>query len=235
MSENRKQILLGKGLTKRYPTPAGTLTVFENLDFSVAEGEFISIVGPSGVGKSTLLHILGCLDRATEGTLQLDGVEVGRLDESRMTQVRNRAFGFVFQFHHLLSEFTSEENVMMPALVGGTSRGEARERARALLEQMGVGERGHHYPAQLSGGEQQRVAIARALINQPRVLFLDEPTGNLDEATGQRVFDVLRARREALGVATVLVTHNPGLARTAHRLLELSHGGLRPVGDASNL
>ena len=232
---NGQQILFAQGLKKCYETAVGPLTVFENLDFALWSGEFVAIIGPSGVGKSTLLHILGCLDRATEGTLSLDGREVGKLDESRMTQVRNRAFGFVFQFHHLLAEFTSVENVMMPALVAGVGRTEARERAVALLEQMGVADRGHHYPAQISGGEQQRVAIARALINQPRVLFLDEPTGNLDEKTGQRVFDVLRARQEALGVATMLVTHNPGLARPAQRVLELPRGGLRPAGDASTL
>ena len=232
---DRPIILEARGLAKRYTTRAGTLEVFRAVDLAVREGEFTSIIGASGVGKSTLLHILGCLDRATDGQVFLDGREVGRLDESAMTRVRNRAFGFVFQFHHLLPEFTSVENVMMPALIRGVSFPEARSAAEALLEQMGGGERGHHYPAQLSGGAQQRMAIARALINQPRVLFLDEPTGNLDEKTGDRVFDVLRRRQAELGVATVLVTHNPVLARSAHRVLEMSNGGLKPAPDEANL
>jgi lipoprotein-releasing system ATP-binding protein len=221
-----KVILEARGLSKEYVTKAGSLSVFSGMDFIIREGEFVGIVGQSGVGKSTLLHILGCLDRASSGQLSLDGKSVGQLPEREMTRIRNRAFGFVFQFHYLLPEFTSLENVMMPALVAGKSRKEAAKDAHAILCEMEVEDRGHHYPAQLSGGEQQRMAIARALINQPRVLFLDEPTGNLDTKTGWKVFELLQRRQEQLGVSTVLVTHNAQLSRHCHRVLEMSDGSL---------
>jgi lipoprotein-releasing system ATP-binding protein len=203
------------------------LEILRGVALSVGSGEAVSIVGASGAGKSTLLHILGALDRPTAGEVLLGGRPVAGLDDEALATVRNRHVGFVFQFHHLLREFTALENVMMPALVGGAALGEARTRARDLLEAVGVSHREDHKPRQLSGGEQQRVAVARALVNRPLVLLADEPSGNLDTQTSDRLHDLLFELREERGLSMVLVTHNRELAERADRTLLLAGGRLQ--------
>ncbi len=205
------------------------LSVLQGIDFRVESGEAVSIIGSSGAGKSTLLHILGALDRPGGGEVLLGGRTVGDLDDESLAELRNRHVGFVFQFHHLLREFTALENVMMPALVAGTELAEARDRARELLDAVGVRGREEHKPRQLSGGEQQRVAVARALVNRPLVLLADEPSGNLDNETSARLHDLLFGLREERALSMVLVTHNLELARRADRVLLLERGGLHPA------
>jgi len=203
--------------------------VLRGLGLTVSGGETLSIVGPSGSGKSTLLHLLGGLDRPTSGTVRLGGRDLSGLDDRGLAAMRNRHVGFVFQFHHLLRDFSAAENVMMPRLVAGEGREEARRRASRLLDQVGLGGRLAHRPAELSGGEQQRVAVARALVNEPPLLLADEPSGNLDVDTSERLHDLLFAMVEEHGSALVLVTHNRDLAGRAGRRLRLSGGRLEPV------
>ncbi len=203
--------------------------VLRGLDLRVSPGETLSIAGPSGSGKSTLLHLLGGLDRPTSGTIRLGGRDLTGLDDRGLADLRNRHVGFVFQFHHLLRDFSAVENVMMPRLVGGASRSSARRRAARLLEQVGLGGREAHRPAELSGGEQQRVAVARALVNEPPLLLADEPSGNLDVDTSQRLHDLLFSMVEEHGSALVLVTHNRDLADRAARRLRLVEGRLEPA------
>jgi lipoprotein-releasing system ATP-binding protein len=186
----------------------------------------VAIVGASGAGKSTLLHIVGALDRPSAGEVRLGGEPVAGLGDVQLAALRNRHVGFVFQFHHLLREFTALENVMMPRLIGGASRGAARERARALLATVGLSGREEHKPTELSGGEQQRVAVARALANEPLVLLADEPSGNLDTKTSTQLHDMLFRVREEEGLSMVLVTHNRELAERADRILHLADGHL---------
>lgn len=202
------------------------IVVLDHLELAVHSGEVVAIVGQSGVGKSTLLHILGTLDRPTSGRVSFGGRDVFALDERAQARFRNREIGFVFQFHHLLPDFSAVENVMMPALIDGVRRSEAYRRARALLERVGLSERLEHRPGQLSGGELQRVAIARALVMAPRAVLADEPTGNLDPETAAGVHDLLLELNREQGVTFVLVTHNEELARLAHRALHLVHGKL---------
>jgi len=214
-------------LTKSFDSGGRTLTVIDDVSFDVAAGETCAIVGPSGSGKTTLLGLCAGLDRPSSGTVTLCGVDLNPLDEDERAEVRNQYVGFVFQTFRLLPTLTARENVMVPAELRDTS--DARERAAALLDEVGLGDRLGHYPSQLSGGEQQRVAMARAFINEPRVLFADEPTGNLDAETAERTEDVLFRLNETAGTTLVLVTHDQELAHRTRRTLSLRGGQV--VGD----
>jgi lipoprotein-releasing system ATP-binding protein len=202
------------------------VSVLTGLDLEVPEGEMLAITGASGVGKSTLLHVLGTLDRPDGGSVRVAGDDVFGLDEKRLREFRNRTLGFVFQFHHLLPEFTAMENVMMPLLIGRVPAGEARQQAGALLEELGMTPRADHRPGALSGGEQQRVAVARALVRSPRAVLADEPSGNLDRETGDRLHDLLRRLNRERGITVVVVTHNERLSASADRTLRLEGGKL---------
>ena len=202
----------------------GRICVLDGVDLDVGRGESVSIIGQSGTGKSTLLHVLGALDLPESGEVRIGGQAVGRMAEDALALLRNRSVGFVFQFHHLLREFTALENVMMPQQIAGESVRAARDRARELLDSVGLGSRLDHTPARLSGGEQQRVAVARALANRPLLVLADEPSGNLDPETSERLHDLLFRVGEVEGAAMVLVTHDLGLAARAGRVLRL-HGG----------
>jgi lipoprotein-releasing system ATP-binding protein len=219
-------LIVASELVKGYRSPAGYLPVLRGLSLEVAQGEMLAIVGASGVGKSTLLHVLGTLDRPEGGRLAIAGEETLGLPEARLRAFRNRTLGFVFQFHHLLPEFTALENVMLPALIARLPEAEARQRAETLLAELGIAERGAHRPGALSGGEQQRVAVARALVQSPRALLADEPTGNLDRDTGERLHALLRRLNRERGITLVLVTHNDSLAASCDRRLRLAEGRL---------
>lgn len=210
------------------------IRVLRGVDLAVTGGETIAIVGPSGSGKSTLLHILGGLDTPTDGEVQVGGKALADLSDLELARIRNRYVGFVFQFHHLLRDFSALENVMMPQLIAGAPPGKARQRALELLAMIGLQDRAAHRPAKLSGGEQQRVAVARALANEPPVLLADEPSGNLDIDTSERLHDVLFALVRDHGTALVVVTHNPSLAGRTDRILQLRGGVLEPVGGAGS-
>jgi len=205
------------------------LPILMGVDLEVRVGEVVAITGASGAGKSTLLHLLGGLDRPTSGEVTLDGLRFSGLEEPELAEVRNRRLGFVFQFHHLLREFTALENIMMPLLIGGVEGRLARARAEGLLREVGLEERGKHKPPQLSGGERQRVAVARALATDPLVLLADEPSGNLDNQTATGLHDLFFRLRDEREFAVVLVTHNRELARRADRVLWLHDGLLHPV------
>ena len=212
------------GLTKTFSGPAGDVEVLRGIDISVAEGEMVAIVGASGVGKSTLLHILGTLEKPSTGSVLYGTTDVSELTEQELTKFRNQKIGFVFQFHHLMPEFSALENTVMPALIGGASFQEAQERGTALLEELGVGHRALHRPGELSGGEQQRVAVARALMLEPKVVLADEPTGNLDTSTGENLFDLLRHINEKHRTTFLIATHNEALAGRCHRVLQMRDG-----------
>jgi lipoprotein-releasing system ATP-binding protein len=229
MSETPRTLLSARAITKSYKTAAGDVPVLGGVDLEVAVGEMVAITGASGVGKSTLLHVLGTLDRPDGGSLHVDGEDVLALPEPRRCAFRNRTLGFVFQFHHLLPEFSALENVAMPLLVAQRPLEEAQARARALLEELGLTPRADHRPGALSGGEQQRVAVARALAMSPRALLADEPTGNLDRATGQRLHDLLQSLSRQHRLSVVVVTHNEELARGCDRVLRLDGGKLNAV------
>ena len=213
-------MIQAKGIKKSF----GDLKVLKGLDFSVDKAEVVSIMGASGAGKSTLLQILGTLSSPDSGSLVIDGVDVLSLGDKELAAFRNRRIGFVFQFHHLLPEFTSLENVMIPAFIAGRSRKEAQEAAVSLLTDLGLGERLTHKPSELSGGEQQRVAIARALINNPAVVFADEPSGNLDSRTKEDLHRLFFDLRDKYGQTVVIVTHDPSLARMCDRSLFMRDG-----------
>lgn len=206
----------------------GKLKVLKGIDFSAGQAEVVSIMGASGAGKSTLLQILGTLSRPDKGSLTIGGIDVLKLDRDKISEFRNRYIGFVFQFHHLLPEFTSLENVMIPALIGGATEKEAKAKAEALLDDLGLGQRLKHKPSELSGGEQQRVAIARALINNPAVLFADEPSGNLDSATKDDLHRLLFRLRDRYGQTIIIVTHDPELAQMCDRTLFMKDGLFLP-------
>jgi len=222
-------LLAANGLGKAYRTAAGPIQVLDGLDLEVAAGERLAITGASGVGKSTLLHVLGTLDRADQGRLEVAGRDVLALSEAERCAFRNRTLGFVFQFHHLLPEFTALENVAMPLLVARRPEREAHAAAAKLLAEVGLTERASHRPGMLSGGEQQRVAVARALAGSPRLLLADEPTGDLDAGTGERLFELVAELSRARGLTVVIVTHNQALARACDRVLRLESGRLVPV------
>ena len=211
-------------VARTYRTDAGALEVLKGVDLTLAEGEIVALVAPSGAGKSTLLHLAGLLERPDGGEVFVAGRAAGKLGDAERTAIRRDRIGFVYQFHHLLREFTATENVMLPMLTAGIARREAKARAAELLEAFGLAARLEHYPGKLSGGEQQRVAIARALANRPRVLLADEPTGNLDVATADVVFAELLAVVRGQGVAALIATHNPDLAARMDRVVTLREG-----------
>ncbi len=202
----------------------GTLQVLKGIDLTIGKGEIVSIVGPSGAGKTTLLQIIGTLDSADSGTVTIGGEDVTRLSQKKLADFRNRHIGFVFQFHQLLPEFTALENVMIPALIAGTPKGKAREKARQLLAMLGLEEREEHKPAQLSGGEKQRVAVARALVNDPDVILADEPSGALDTKNKEDLHRLFFELRDRLGQTFVIVTHDEGLAAITDRTIHMLDG-----------
>lgn len=204
----------------------GVITVLDGVNLNVERGEMVAIVGASGAGKSTLLHLLGALDRPSRGTVRIDGVQIDELEDDDLSALRNRKVGFVFQFHHLLREFSALENVMIPLRLAGWDTGRARTRAEQLLASVGMSARTTHRPGELSGGEQQRTAVARALAADPAVLLADEPSGNLDHANSERLHDLLAGLSRDLEVAMVVVTHNRSLAARADRVLLLEDGRL---------
>ncbi|WP_292064128.1 ABC transporter ATP-binding protein [Brevundimonas sp. UBA7664] len=219
-------VLSVRGVTRTYETASGGLTVLKGVDLDVMPGEVVGLIGPSGSGKSSLLHAAGLLERPTSGEIRIDGADVGGLDERARTHIRLASIGFVYQFHHLLAEFDARDNVALPLRIAGVGQAQARERASEVLVALGLGERLTHQPAQMSGGEQQRVAVARALANRPRLLLADEPTGNLDPATSQTVFEALHRLVKDTGVAALIATHNMELAGHMDRVFALKDGHL---------
>jgi lipoprotein-releasing system ATP-binding protein len=215
-----------RGVRKAYLDASRRVEVLRGIDLAVEPGELVAIVGPSGSGKSTLLHLLGGLDLPDAGTLEIGGQDLSRLSGSALARFRNRTLGYVFQFHQLLPDFTALENVMLPGRIAGQDADDVAAAARALLAEVGLEERLDHFPNQLSGGERQRVALCRALVLEPALLLADEPTGNLDPATGEQVFELLRSMAMRHGTTMILVTHNPELARRCTRIFTLDAGGL---------
>lgn len=213
-----------KELYKTYSSSGKKVEVLKGIDLSIKKGETVAVVGASGAGKSTLMNIMGALDKPTSGTVLYGEEPVFMKDDKRLAAFRNRSVGFVFQFHHLLPEFTAAENVMLPALIGGATFEEARTRAEGLLKEVGLGARLDHKPGELSGGEQQRTAIVRALVQSPGVVLADEPTGNLDTKTGEEVFDLLINLNRDKGTTMVIVTHNERLAGRLGRLIRMTDG-----------
>ena len=217
-------------LTKSYQMGVAPVPVLRDLDLAVERGDMVAIVGASGVGKSTLLHVLGGLDSHNSGVVRIGGVDLSQLSDADLVAFRNRHVGFVFQFHHLLPEFTALENAEMPMRIARLRADERRRKAASLLERVGLAQRLEHKPGTLSGGEQQRVAIARALVMQPDLLLADEPTGDLDEHTADSLHDLLREMHREHGLTSIIATHNPRLAAACDRVLRLEEGKLRPDG-----
>lgn len=219
-------VLRAHNLVKRYSEGGNTVEVLSDVSLHIASGEMVAIVGASGSGKSTLLHLLGLLDTPSAGHLEVDGHRVDGLNETARSRLRNQRLGFVYQFHHLLPEFSAVDNVAMPLIVRRDKRQAARERAREVLVQVGLEHRMDHFPGQLSGGERQRVALARALVTRPGCVLADEPTGNLDRYTAESMFDLLLKVNKEFGTALAIVTHDPALAALAHRQLFIEKGKL---------
>ncbi|HEV8125123.1 MAG TPA: ABC transporter ATP-binding protein [Gemmatimonadales bacterium] len=229
-------VLEARALRKTFRGGDGSLIeVLAGVDLSVSRGEFVAIMGVSGAGKSTLLHLLGALELPTSGEVQLEGVSFAQRSATELAEVRNRKVGFVFQFHHLLREFSALENVMMPLLIAGRDESAARSRAEELLAAVGLAGRMTHRPAQLSGGEQQRVAVARALVNDPVIVLADEPSGNLDQFNGERLHQLFATLSREFETALVAVTHNPMLAARADRVMTLEAGHLVPHAGVESL
>ena len=217
-------VLEGIDIHKSFQTGAETLHVLKGVDIGIRRGEIVSVVGASGVGKSTLLHILGALDRPTKGKVRLDSTDVFALNDKKLAHLRNKTVGFVFQFHHLLPEFSALENVMMPRLIAGEETGFIREKAEGFLTEVGLADRINHKPGELSGGEQQRVAVARALVNEPQIVIADEPSGNLDKATGEELHNLISDLNRKKGQTFIIATHNQLLAQRADRIVTLVDG-----------
>ena len=224
--------VVARSVTKSYPTPEGDLSVLEGIDLQVARGEIVAVTGESGAGKSTLLHLLGGLDRPSGGDIIVDGVDLGVCSDTYLARFRNRQIGFVFQFHHLLPEFTAVENVAMPRLMQDAAPRDALRRATDLLKAVGMGHRLQHRPGELSGGEQQRVAVARALVNDPAVVLADEPSGNLDHRHSQQLHELLWELARQRGVTFVIATHDQALSRRADREIRLEDGAARELSRA---
>ena len=222
-------LLAASGLTRKFTHGGREINVLRGLNLTMEPREMTAILGKSGVGKSTLLHILGTIDRPDSGTVEFEGIDVFGLTERELASFRNKRIGFIFQFHHLLPEFSALENVMIPAIIGGLSRRESLDRATELLTTVGLAQRVAHRPAELSGGEQQRVALARALVMRPRLIIADEPTGNLDDATSEEVHNLFSEVNDRFGVAFLVATHNLKLAGRMHRILKLEEGMVHPV------
>ena len=233
MGVKKKILLRAENLHKEFPTgKKETLQVLRGIDIEIADGEIVVVIGPSGSGKSTLLHLLGALDKPTEGKVFFEEKDLVAMPERAVTNFRNEVMGFVFQFHHLLPEFTALENIAMPALIRGASLREVKAKASGLLEEVGLSERATHRPSALSGGEQQRVAVARSMMNDPKIVFADEPSGNLDEENGVKLHTLLVQLARQRGLTFVIATHNPDLTKRADRILRLSEGKLSPVKHA---
>ena len=235
MTENNATnhiVIQALGLEKKFRSGTGWLDVLKGVSVDIERGSIVAIVGPSGAGKSTLLHLLGGLDRPTQGKVLLDGEEIVNYSDIELAKVRNQKIGFLFQFHHLLPEFSAVENIGLPRRMMGEPMEKAHVRARELLEQLGLGERGHHRPGELSGGEQQRVALARALVNNPSVVLADEPTGNLDRQTGRQVLDIIWDLQKKNGQTFIIVTHDESIAERATRRIRIIEG--RIVDDVKN-
>ncbi len=211
-------------LVKHYRQGELDVSVLKGIDLIVNHGDQIAIMGPSGSGKSTLLHLLGGLDEATAGDVLLDGVNIQRMSQAKLAAIRNKSLGFIYQFHHLLAEFDAVENVAMPLLISGSSITSARKRATQLLERVGLGHRLHHKPAELSGGERQRAAVARALINNPQCILADEPTGNLDSASAEQLYQLMARLNKEMGVSVLIVTHDKRLAERMDTVLHMEDG-----------
>ena len=226
MNSDRALVIDCEKVTRTYNEGPGKLTIFSDISLRVSAGESVGIVGSSGAGKTTLLNLLGGLDKPSSGHIEICGQDIHRMSEAGRARFRNRHLGFVYQFHHLLPEFSALENVMMPCALGGAGVKSASAKARAILERVGLGHRLDHKPGELSGGERQRVAIARALVNEPECVLMDEPTGNLDEQTGEGVRDLIESLRDQIGIAFVLVTHDMKMARSLGRVLRLEQGEL---------
>lgn len=220
-------IIVARNLYKDYSLGRTTVSVLKGIDFGADEGQIVAIVGPSGVGKSTLLHILGTLDRPTEGSVEINQTNVFDYDEKELAEFRNKTIGFVFQFHHLLPEFSALENVMMPKLIAGQSDNNVEGRAKYLLGEVGLGNRLSHRPGELSGGELQRVAVARALMNDPKIVLADEPSGNLDQATSSSLHELLWGLSRKYKKTFIIVTHNRDLAENADKIVELFDGRIK--------
>jgi len=225
----RQQVLRVEGLKKVFRSGASELVLFENLSFEVAQGEMLAIVGESGAGKSTLLHILGTVDRPSAGDVYFAETRLNSLDDNQAADFRNREVGFVWQFHYLLPEFTALENVAMPLLMRGSPKAEAETQALDWLKEVGLGQRVGNRAGELSGGEQQRAALARALISKPKLLLADEPTGDLDNRTGEAVFDLISRLHRDYQLSSVIATHNLAFARRCHRVLRLAAGRIEEV------
>jgi len=220
-------VIRAEDLSKEYPLPKGTLCVFENLNFELDRGEIAAIMGVSGVGKTTFLNLIAAIDYPTEGTVYLEGIDMFGLSQREKAKIRNKKIGFIFQFYHLLPEFTSLENVSFPLLIKGVKRKEAQRKALAILREVSLEEKAHIKPPQLSGGEQQRVAIARALVNEPKLLLADEPTGNLDWKTGQMILRLIQELHREKDLTSVVVTHNEKVAQFCHKVYLMEEGMLK--------
>jgi len=228
MIENGK-IIVTKNLHKTYRMGRSSVPVLSGIDLEVNEAQIVAIIGPSGVGKSTLLHILGTLDRPSEGSVTIEGTDVFKFDEKKLADFRNRTIGFIFQFHHLMSEFTALENVMMPGLIAGKPKKRISDRAKSLLTEVRLEHRMNHRPGELSGGEMQRVAVARALMNDPKLVFADEPSGNLDRAASDALHELLWNLSRKDKRTLIIVTHNHELAENADKVVEIFDGSIKNV------